>query len=106
VDILHPTPDTGTPDGGESMTGKCSSCGGGLSNLGTVPFRVGGPGAAGLFFMGQWAEMSERKYPIDIYRCDACGHLEMFDHQATLPDRAQQEVSGNEESEARPDLLR
>ena len=38
-------------------------------------------GMAKLVF-GQWAELDERSWPVDVYRCARCGHLELFDLSA------------------------
>ncbi|HXA27485.1 MAG TPA: hypothetical protein VN193_01955 [Candidatus Angelobacter sp.] len=38
----------------------------------------GSSGVAKLFF-GQWAELNEGKWTVDVYRCTHCGHVEMFD---------------------------
>ena len=62
----------------------CHKCDLKMSYLGKIPFRVGGmQGIAGLL-VGSWADVNEELLHIDVYRCDSCRKLELFDNQLEL----------------------
>lgn len=62
----------------------CDRCDLKMSYLGKIPFRVGGmAGIAGLL-VGSWADVNEKLIHIDVYRCDKCRKLELFDNQLNL----------------------
>lgn len=58
---------------------KCLRCQGELAPLGQESLVTGGSGAAAKFFLGQLAEMQERNWIVNAYRCPNCHHLELFD---------------------------
>jgi hypothetical protein len=64
---------------------KCTACGGATVSIGQIPFRTHGSTGMGKLFLGDWAELNEEKVPIDIFRCETCGHLEMYDLDKSLP---------------------
>lgn len=66
---------------------RCASCGGPLVSLGQIPVRAGGTKGVWIFFFQQLAEIGEKVIALDTYRCGDCGHLEFFDHDASLPRR-------------------
>ena len=47
--------------------------------LGQLPLMTGRHSGMAKLVFGQWAELDESSWPIDVYRCRHCGHLEMFD---------------------------
>lgn len=63
---------------------KCTVCQGETDFLGQVPVRTKGTGGAAKLFFGELAELGEEKWPIDIYRCKNCGHLELYDLDFSL----------------------
>lgn len=63
---------------------KCTVCGGEAKFLGQVPIRTKGHGGVSKLFFGEWAELGEEMWPIDIYRCKNCRHLELYDLDASL----------------------
>ncbi|MGA8015827.1 MAG: hypothetical protein WCB85_07920 [Candidatus Dormiibacterota bacterium] len=69
----------------------CLRCQNPTAYLGKIPVVTGGSSGAAKLLFGQLAEVSERDWFIDAYRCTYCGHLEMFDLsqvQAAQPDSA------------------
>ena len=65
----------------------CPACRGQLQRLGQVPVRVGGSSGGWSLLLGDWADMSEQVWPLDVYRCGTCGRLEFYDHDLSLPAR-------------------
>ena len=63
---------------------ECYSCKGELEFLGQVPVRTKGSGGVSKLFFGEWAELGEEMWPIDIFRCKKCGHIEMYDLDFSL----------------------
>ena len=70
---------------GEKTTVSCTICHGETDFLGQIPLRTEGSSGASKLFFGKWAELGEQMWPIDIYRCKKCGHLELFDLDQSLP---------------------
>jgi hypothetical protein len=60
----------------------CLRCQSQTDSLGTLPLMTGGSSGVAKLFFGQWAELSEGHWNIEVYRCRQCGHLEMFDLSA------------------------
>ena len=60
----------------------CLRCQSPTDYLGHVKLMTGGSSGAAKILFGQWAELSEGHWPVDVYRCSRCGHLEMFDLSA------------------------
>lgn len=58
---------------------KCLRCQSETECLGQLPLMTGGSSGVAKLFFGQWAEMSEGRWEVDVYRCSRCGHLELFD---------------------------
>ena len=50
-----------------------------MAPLGQESLVTGGSGAAAKFFLGQLAEMQERNWIVNAYRCPNCHHVELFD---------------------------
>ena len=57
----------------------CLRCQGVTDCMGQLPLMTGGSSGAAKLFFGQWAELSEGHWPVDVYRCTHCGHVELFD---------------------------
>ena len=64
---------------------QCLRCQQPLQSLGELPLRSGGKTGGANFWLGEWAELSERIVRLDVYRCSRCGHLEFFDFDGSLP---------------------
>ncbi len=67
------------------QTPPCPHCKVALRGLGQLPIRVGGETAGWHFLLGEWADLSEKIKPLDLYRCEKCGRLEFYDHDFSLP---------------------
>lgn len=70
--------------GKTNNTEKCTACDGETEFLGQVPIRTKGHGGVSKLFFGELAELGEEMWPIDIYRCKNCRHLELYDLDASL----------------------
>ena len=57
----------------------CLRCQSPTECLGQLPLVTGRHSGAAKLIFGQWAELDEGSWPIDVYRCRHCGHLELFD---------------------------
>jgi hypothetical protein len=55
----------------------CVRCHTPLAYVGAFDFRTGGGTGASLFFLGQWAELSEEKLSLQLYRCPECRMVEL-----------------------------
>ena len=66
---------------------KCSVCKASMQSLGQVPVRVGGTSGGWHLLLGEWADMTERVFPLDVYRCQGCKRVEFFDLDLSLPMR-------------------
>ena len=58
---------------------KCVRCQGDVEHLGQVPLVTGSHSGAAKFWLGQWAEVDEKPWFIDVHRCRSCRHVELFD---------------------------
>jgi hypothetical protein len=58
-----------------------------MQSLGQVPIRVGGTGGGWHLLLGEWADVTERVFPLDVYRCSNCKQVEFFDLDLSLPER-------------------
>lgn len=68
----------------DEKTRTCTQCKGELEYLGQVPIRAKGTSGTMKLFFGEWAELGEEMWPIDIFRCTDCGHLELYDLDFSL----------------------
>lgn len=68
----------------KTLPNECALCKGELVFLGQVPVRVKGSSGVSKIFFGELAELGEEMWPIDVFRCSKCGHLEMFDLDFSL----------------------
>jgi hypothetical protein len=66
----------------DNNTVACLRCQSATECLGQIPLMTGGSSGLAKLFLGQIAEMSEGHWPVDIYRCTHCGHVELFDLSA------------------------
>ena len=64
---------------------KCQACKTDMQSLGQVPIRVGGTSGGWHLFFGEFADMSEGVWELDVYRCDSCKRVEFFDLDLSLP---------------------
>ncbi len=60
----------------------CLRCQAATEPMGQLPLMTGSSSGVAKLFFGQWAELSERHWPVDVYRCTRCGHVELFDLSA------------------------
>jgi hypothetical protein len=65
----------------------CPFCKTEMQALGQVPVRVGGRGGGWHLLLGEWADVGEKVWPLDVYRCATCKRLEFFDLDLSLPNR-------------------
>lgn len=66
---------------------QCAVCKSELESLGQVPIRVGGTSGGWHLLLGEWADVSEGVFPLDVYRCPRCKRVEFFDLDQSLPGR-------------------
>lgn len=64
----------------------CLRCQSTTQPLGQLPLMTGGSSGMAKLFLGQWAELSEGHWMVDVYRCTHCGHVEIFDLSAVSKD--------------------
>jgi hypothetical protein len=57
----------------------CVRCQGQAPYFGHVPVVTRGSSGAAKVLFGQWAEVREANWQLDVYRCTQCGHVELFD---------------------------
>ncbi len=57
---------------------RCGSCQTPLHHIGLLPFRVGGTSGAAKLFFGEWAELGESKFTLDVFACPACRQVTLF----------------------------
>ena len=66
---------------------ECSGCKGTMQSLGQIPIRVGGTSGGWHLLLGEWADVTEGVFPLDVYRCGRCKRVEFFDLDLSLPGR-------------------
>lgn len=64
---------------------SCAGCKTPMESLGPIDFRVGGS-AANTFWHAVAHDMGERLLTLDVFRCNTCKRVEMFDLDKSLPD--------------------
>ena len=64
---------------------QCSACHAPMDSLGLIPIRVGGTSGGWHLLLGEWADMTEGVFPLDVYRCPRCKRVELFDLDESLP---------------------
>lgn len=57
-----------------------------MASLGQLPIRAGGTSGAWHLLLGEWADMTERVFPLDVFRCQHCKRVEFFDLDLSLPE--------------------
>jgi hypothetical protein len=57
---------------------KCCSCGAVLKFAYDADFRVGGTGDQDNLLFGEFVEVSENVFPLNVYVCSNCGKIELF----------------------------
>ena len=65
----------------------CSACRTPMDSLGQLPIRVGGTTGPWHMLLGEWADVTEGVFPLDVYRCRRCRRVEFFDLDLSLPER-------------------
>lgn len=65
----------------------CSVCKTQMQSLGQIPIRTGGTSGGWHLLLGEWADATERVFPLDVYRCGRCKRVEFFDLDLSLPER-------------------
>lgn len=63
----------------------CAACKTPMQSLGQIPIRVGGTSGGWHLLLGEWADMTEGVLPLDVFRCDRCRRVEMYDLDLSLP---------------------
>jgi hypothetical protein len=64
---------------------NCASCKLEMQSLGQVPVRVGGTTGGWHLLFGEWADVTEGTWKLDVYRCATCKRVEFFDEDLSLP---------------------
>ena len=65
-----------------------------METVGQLSLVTGGHSAAAKLVFGQWAEMNERPWPVEVHRCTNCRCVEMFD-RSQPPDPLDPNSSAN-----------
>ena len=55
----------------------CLRCTRELLLVGTPSFRIGGSAGAAHLIFGNWAELGETTFPLEVLACDSCGYVEL-----------------------------
>ena len=55
---------------------KCLRCGATGQSLGVEEFRVGGTSGGWKLFFGEWAELGEEMFKLEVRACPRCAHVE------------------------------
>jgi hypothetical protein len=58
---------------------KCLRCQGETEHVGKLSLVTGASSAASKLIVGQLAEMGEKHWDVQVFRCTHCGHAEIFD---------------------------
>lgn len=58
---------------------KCLRCQGETEHVGKLELVTGASSATSKLFFGQLAEMGEKHWDVQVFRCTHCGHAEIFD---------------------------
>lgn len=66
---------------------ECSACRSPLHSLGQIPIRVGGTAGGWHLLLGEWADLTEGVFPLDVFRCPRYKRVEFFDLDESLPSR-------------------
>ncbi len=66
---------------------NCSHCRTPMEPLGQIPIRTGGTTGGWHLLLGEWADIGEGVFPLDVYRCTSCRRVEFFDLDLSLPQR-------------------
>jgi len=65
----------------------CFVCNNPMMPLGAIPVRVGGTSGGWHLLIGEWADVGEKTLSIDMYRCNQCRRVDMYDLDLSLPHR-------------------
>ena len=57
-----------------------------MHSLGQIPLRTGGTSGGWHLIFGELADVTERVFPLDVYRCSRCKRVEFFDLDLSLPE--------------------
>ena len=57
--------------------GECLRCGSAVESLGIHDFRTGGTTGGWKLLVGEWAELGENMFPLEVRACRACGQVEL-----------------------------
>ena len=63
----------------------CFVCNKPMMSLGVIPVRVGGTSGGWHLVFGEWADVGEKTLSIEMYRCNQCRRVDMYDLELSLP---------------------
>jgi hypothetical protein len=66
---------------------QCTACSTPMVSLGQIPICTGGTSGGWHLVLGEWADMTESVFPLDVYRCARCKRVEFFDFDLSLPEK-------------------
>jgi len=58
-----------------------------MQSIGAVPVRVGGTSGGWHLLFGELADLGEKTITLDMFRCNQCRRVDMYDLDLSLPDR-------------------
>ena len=65
---------------------ECSACHIPMQPLGQIPIRTGGTAGGWHLRVGEWADIGNGVFPLDVLRCRRCKRVELFDLGMSLPE--------------------
>jgi len=65
----------------------CFLCKTPMQALGAIPVRVGGTTGGWHLVFGELADLGESKLTLDMYRCNQCRRVDIYDLDLSLPQR-------------------
>ena len=66
---------------------ECLRCKVPMQSLDQLPVRTGGTGGGWHLLLGVLADSTEQVVPLDVYRCQKCTRLELFDLDRSIPEQ-------------------
>jgi hypothetical protein len=58
-----------------------------MQSLGAIPIRVGGTSGGWHLVFGELADLGEKTLTLDVFRCNQCRRVDLYDLDLSLPER-------------------
>lgn len=66
---------------------QCFLCKSQMQSLGAIPIRVGGTSGGWHLVFGELADLGEKTLTLDVFRCNQCRRVDLYDLDLSLPER-------------------